>query len=153
MIVLAFFAKAVFATECSWGALNLTQLEGLTIDCDFMENSYHLYLKYTPCSNQVFCGPFNGDIYWGMMTQYTDTTCQSFTCRWDNGDTKPLINGTQYTFNYNNGLGDQNCAARGSQITFICDQYAVPYNTAKTQCNESPPCTYNIKIYTYLACN
>lgn len=141
---------------CSWGSFNLTELEGLTISCDFMENSYHLYLYYTPCQNNVFCGPQNGNVYWGMMTQYTDDTCQSFTCRWDDGIVQPMINSTvgSYTFFYNNGEGDPNgCpGGRNSKITFKCDPMAVPYNTGETKCNESPGCTYNIEIYTYLAC-
>ena len=141
-------------SACKWNNLDLSALSSNTIQCVYGRYA----LEYTPCSNKLQCEL--DDEY--MVIQYDtgSNECILHTAEWDNGATQPshIHNEsiTLYNFEYTNGATGSGCDnGRHTQIKFICDENAKPYDGV--ECGESAQiygvCNYWILIHSHLACN
>merc|ERR1712154_203696 len=109
-------------------------------------------LNYTPCRNKIGC---EGQV---MMAQFANNggPCQYNVATYDEKVAPKAENGG-YTFEYANGpaVGTYCSGGRAVNITFICEQGAVPYNANRTECDDEPSigppedrlCLYYFNVY------
>ena len=159
MLKLTFFlfiSLAHIYAECVFPGLNISNLDGLTLECRFAISPDDYVVSYTPCNNQIRCPTIGAPL--SMVIQENegiDFDCYDLAF-WD-PDVMPVLNETanpiEYTFSYKNGGSTFGCPnGRNIDITYICDPTANPYGDI--QCGEeNEPCNYYYKIKTIDACN
>ena len=146
-----FISLAHIHAQCVFPGLNISNLDGLTLECNFGSN-YKVF--YTPCNNQVKC-PIVGAIP-SMVIQETGNQYDCYNLAYWDPDIMPVLNKTanpiEYTFNYRNGATDVGCPnGRNISISYICDSTADPYGNIT--CGElTQPCNYYYTIKTNKAC-
>eukprot|EP00483_Globobulimina_turgida_P010604 UN10625 len=155
IIIIIECITSVLSQNCKYGTLDLSILRNSTIYCEQGNNRYQLI--FTPCRNDIGC---EGQVMIGQFAN-NNGPCMYNVATFNQSLQPTYITQQQsYIFEYKNGRASPDAACNNGRIinvTFVCEQNAIPYDKAKTKCDDEADgpdgiCPYYFEVYTAAAC-